>query len=817
VVTEIPAILGPTGYNTVKEAFDAINAGSHQGVITITIACDTTEPFSAVLKGSGAAPAPSPSYTRITMLPAGGARTVSGAIAGSPLIDLNGADNVTIDGLSPNEGSLLTLSNTSDSGALNTSTIRFINDATNNTVTRCKIRGSSVTPLDTAGGTILFSTGATLGTGTGNDGNTISWCDIGPVNPLRLPSKAIMGFGSTTNAGIANSGITINDNNIFDFFLPGGYTSGINIITGNHNWLITNNRIYQTATRTFMTTALRYSGITINQSPSFPLGRFLVTSNTIGFRSANGDGTTTITGTGAGLGNEFRGIDAASVDTILPTSIQGNTISGINQTTNRNSTLPRLSAFIGISVGATGGFFSVGDTVGNTIGSLDGSSGVIVNSTSVTTNTASITGIADFSPHDNNVSNNRIGTITINSGGAGRTAGFRGILVLGPAGPAVRNMTINDNVIGGLAAGSITDNIVGNYKMAGIESSVANVSANRNMVRNIRGNSTSAYARTQVVAPLNGIVCSGSNGSNTISQNTIHSLSNSGNTGAGQTAVLGISLSFPATANVVERNFVHSLSMAAPTPNPRFRFLVGINAFNGNATYQNNMVRLGIDAGGNSITLGLSVYGIYELGGLNHFYHNSVYIGGSGVLSSQNTACFFSRVTTGPREYKNNIFENNRINLNGGGVNIAFRPFGDLIHGLPLISDGNVYYVPNTIGSVAIRHGPPFPASTDYTLLAWRTISTNVQDVNSFGLSDPQFIRPDGIATTGTSTTVDLHLKGPPDYPMVTTVCEGPGVAGTGVTDDFDGEPRNLLTPIDIGADAGNFVTCPTPHQNGCQ
>lgn len=798
--------MGPTGYSTVKAAFDAINAGIHQGVITITIACDINEPLSAVLKGSGAGPAPSPSYTRVTMSPAGGPWTVSGAIMpGRPLIDLDGADNVTIDGLSPNEGSLLTLSNTTASATASTSTIRFINDAADNRVTRCKIRGSSITPLNTAGGTILFSTGATIGTGTGNDGNTISWCDIGPADPLLLPpSKAIMGFGSTTNAGIANSGITINDNNIFDFFLPGGNTSGINIITGNHNWLIANNRIYQTATRTFTATASRYSGITINQSNSFPLGRFLVTSNTIGFGAANGGGTTIITG----LGNEIRGIDAGSVDTILPTSIQGNTISGINQTTNRNSTLPTMSAFIGISVGATGGFFNVGDTVGNTIGSLDGSSGIIVNSTSVTANTASITGIADFSLHDDNVSNNRIGTITISggTGGTGRTAGFRGILVLGPTG---RNMTINDNVIGGLAADSITDNIRGNYTIAGIESRSANVSANRNIVRNMRGNSTIPYNRTQPSPPpFSGIVCSGSNGSNTISQNTIHSLSNSG---GAQTAVVGISLRFLATANVVERNFVHSLSMAAP--NPTFRFLVGINALSGNATYQNNMVRLGIDAGGNSITLGLAVYGIYEIGGLNHFYHNSVYIGGSGVRSSHNTACFFSRVTTGPREYKNNIFENNRRNFNGPGVNIAFRPFGNL---LPpeslLISDGNVYYAPNPNG-VVIRHGPSFPASTDYTLLAWRAVSGNVQDVNSFGLSDPRFIRPDGIATTGTSTTVDLHLMDPPTV----TVCEGHGVPGTGVTDDFDGSLRSAFGPIDIGADAGAFVPCSPPHGAGCQ
>ena len=47
------------------------------------------------------------------------------------------------------------------------STIRFSNDATNNTVQNCTIRGSET---GTASGTIFFSTG----TSTGNDGNTIT-------------------------------------------------------------------------------------------------------------------------------------------------------------------------------------------------------------------------------------------------------------------------------------------------------------------------------------------------------------------------------------------------------------------------------------------------------------------------------------------------------------------------------------------------------------------------------------------------------------------------------------------------------------------
>jgi hypothetical protein len=81
---------------------------------------------------------------------------------------LNGADFLTIDGLNSG-GNSLTISNTSTSSTAGTSTIRFINGATGNIVTRCTIQGSSTVA---AGGTIVFSTDAS--TTNGNDNNTIS-------------------------------------------------------------------------------------------------------------------------------------------------------------------------------------------------------------------------------------------------------------------------------------------------------------------------------------------------------------------------------------------------------------------------------------------------------------------------------------------------------------------------------------------------------------------------------------------------------------------------------------------------------------------
>ena len=120
----------------------------------------------------------------------------------------------------------------------------------------------------------------------------------------------------------------------------------------------------------------------------------------IGFGAANGTGTTTI----SGLGNEFRGIDAPNVLDTVATSIQGNTISGINQTTTRTSTTSSSTAFAGMQLGNVNGFFDIGGVAGNTIGSLDGSSTIVINSTP-TGATAPVLGIYDFSFTNGTISN----------------------------------------------------------------------------------------------------------------------------------------------------------------------------------------------------------------------------------------------------------------------------------------------------------------------------------------------------------------------------------------------------------------------------
>ncbi len=99
----VNATIGSSGtnYTTLSAAFTAINAGTHKGVITVLITNNTTEPAStvALLRSSGTS-----SYTSITIRPSGGNYTINSAAtptANRGVIELSGADNVTIDGDDP--------------------------------------------------------------------------------------------------------------------------------------------------------------------------------------------------------------------------------------------------------------------------------------------------------------------------------------------------------------------------------------------------------------------------------------------------------------------------------------------------------------------------------------------------------------------------------------------------------------------------------------------------------------------------------------------------------------------------------------------
>jgi hypothetical protein len=381
-----------TCYATLKAAFDAINIGTHKGVINITIAGNTTEAASAVLNASGSGSA---SYTSITIRPDGGvARTITGSLS-SPLIDLSGADYVTIDGLNTN-GNSLTIENTSTNSSA--STIRFINDATFNTVTNCIIKGcgasASIAP-------IFFSSATTIG----NDFNTISNNNIAPSGS-NLPVNAI--FSSGTNAK-ENDNISITNNTIQDFFSPTIASSGILVSSNNSTWTIIGNKLFQTATRSTTGNSLTHRAIQITSGNGYT-----VSNNIIGYANANGTGTTTYNTTGGSTTPLYRGIEL-TVGTTSTSSIQNNIISAISfSTSSGTTTAPGIFAAISVLAGKV----DIGTVTGNTIGASTGNDAIYIVST---VSLGVVYGIYSTSVSTVNIQNNNIGSITM---GGGATIGY---------------------------------------------------------------------------------------------------------------------------------------------------------------------------------------------------------------------------------------------------------------------------------------------------------------------------------------------------------------------------------------------------------
>ena len=180
-VTATAGTVGPTTYATVNAAFTAVNAGTHQGVITISITGNTTEPATSVPLLKSASPS---SYTSIMIKPTGGDWTINSAAtptASKGVIELSGADNVTIDGDPLNTGSRHLSIVVATNSSTGTAAIRLSsNDATgldganNNTVKNCVITGgrSSATSTTVSYG-IAMSNSSLITTGAYSSINTI--------------------------------------------------------------------------------------------------------------------------------------------------------------------------------------------------------------------------------------------------------------------------------------------------------------------------------------------------------------------------------------------------------------------------------------------------------------------------------------------------------------------------------------------------------------------------------------------------------------------------------------------------------------------
>ncbi len=785
-------------YASLPLAFTAINSNTQDNKnLTITITGVANQgALSAILNAQA--------WTSLTIMPGVGGGTISGNPA-NPLVDLNGADNVTIDGRVGGAGEIaLTMTNTSTSTSA--STIRFTSGATNNSVKYCNILGSQ---KSATGGVILFST-----TG-GNSSNQISNNKISTAAATATlgsrPYNCIYSAGVTGNP---NSNNTISNNEIYDSRNNASTSCGVKLESYNTSWTISGNSFYDTQT----TNGGNYYPIFIgsvdvmslpNQKPT---GTFdiQVLDNYIGGSQplCGGSALSNNTGNGNSNGN-FYGI-VLNADAGTKSLIQNNVI--------KNITFSKLTTF--------GGYFSNIATYSgdvdikkNQIGDQNSNGSIIIESNSFG---GYVFGINIASSGTVNCTDNQIGSITFGTS----SSSVGGITFWGINNCSVGGtITISNNIVGSTSqAGSITGtNILNTGKVQDliaikISGTGTNTTTNNTIANLVNATVNSTYGQTA------GILSTA--GTNTINGNVIHDLSNaSGITSS--SAVVGIDaggttatvmsnsiynlietnsnfagtingVNFSATSgaslsnnevynlsipninnasaakiyglyisqslsNPINSNFIHDFSVNAASTGGSF---YGIYFSNSSNTYSNNIISF-------MPTTATTLYGMYDYGNQiysNNIFFNTIYIGGSVVGTTNKSYCIYNNYGYDYRTYKNNIFHNERSTAGGSSLHYAIY-CTDAVKG-NLTSDYN-NYIANGIGGVLGYFGADKP-----DLVAWQ--NATLQDFTSVSV-DPEFIAPGSTAASYTPTT----------NPLI-------GVAVGGVTKDYYDLNSRPLNPENV-------------------
>ncbi len=743
-------------FSTLASAFAAINAYDQSGRnIQVTFINNTVESSTAQLNAGA--------WTTLKIYPTVADITVSGNLAG-PLIDLNGADNVTIDGRVNQSGSTrsLTVTNSSTSPTSGTSAIRLRNSAENNTLKYCNVKGSST---GSDNGIILFSSSAS---GSGNDNNVTEYCNVSG-NGSNRPVNVIYSSGS---ANAINNSNSIRNNSIFDYLNTGLSSNGIHINAYNSAWTISTNSFYETTSFVPTSGSLVYTSLLID-SPSG--NNFSISGNFIGGQAASCGGSAWTVN--SNTNHRYKGI-SINADVTTVSVLQNNTIRNWSYTTASSTPWCAIEVLSGqVNIGTT--------TTGNVIGAATGTGSIVINATS----DAVSQGVYVAGSGTVSVSKNTIGAISVFGNDTNVSHSFNAVYKSNSNGA----ISISSNSIGSsttansLLAGSLATNASSAQHLRGIYSeATGTITCNLNTISNLTNN----YSGT-LNSQTRGIQTTG--GTSTISRSTIHSLSsNSPGTGheiigieLGSTSginsitestifglsstnanftgnITGIYFTGNTGNNALRRNFIRNLSVHN---NSSGAVIYGIFMASGVNTVANNIISLG----GNTTT---TIYGIYESGtSSNHayLYFNTVYIEGSLSSGSTNKSyCLFSADDNNIRDFRNNILANFRSTTGGSSLHYAI--YYNYSGANSLTVDYNVYYTPGTGGVPGYYNG-----SDGYVIPI-----VNGEDQNS-QITNPQFVFPGSTLPTGFKLNIQID-----------------GVHGTGIIIDFEQTARGI--PPNVGA-----------------
>ena len=782
-------------YSTLKQSFDAINAGTHRGTIVINLTASTTETASAVLYQSGYNTISS--YVSVRLQPVANNLSVNGNFE-APLIDLNGADNVTIDGRVNGTGVIksLSVSNAAKSDSAGNCTVRFINDAVGNTIKYCSIKGSTT---DDEGGIIFFS--ATNGT-AGNDNNLIDNNDITNAADSDRPLNAIYSFGCW---GKANSGNIVSNNNVFNYFNRNATSTGLYIRDFSTAWVITGNNFFETTNFVPLET-VRYAGIAIDVETGI---NFSISNNFIGGNNADHTGILNIN-SGNAANSSSGGYDffppvfaftGIYVSGITESTVQNNTIRNINYTGTGNF------GFYGLVI--ITGEVTIGTVSNNTIGATDGPGSIIITNTSSealfagifnmggasanadirsnqiagisTDGDVNIHGIYNFVFSDSGatvISNNLIGSTSIpNSIEAAWSAPAAAQKVTGIF--SVSNsasVTISSNVVANLKNGTTNSNKNAEGSVTGIATLSGINSIADNTIRDVTiGN---ANTNNTTSASVTGIRQESAFPGQSVTGNNIYNLANTYPSFEG--SVIGLYYEAgPGKGNSVSKNFIQGLSVHQGSTAAN---LYGVKLAK-SSVFFNNVISL-------ANTANTTLYGIYETGSTadtSNLYFNTVYIGGSVASGTNKSYAFYSASNNNTRDIRNNIFTNERSTPGGTNQHYA------------------AYFNYGSTAKLTLGYNDYFAAGQGAMLGNYNNTNVNVLPIipgmdNESQSVNPVFAEPgDNIAT---SYAVGIPLD---------------GIAGTGINTDYAGVFRsaspqlgafeqNITLPITLQSFSGQAI-----------
>lgn len=728
----------PSDYASLTAAFAAITANGINGHVILEL--KTNYPTGVTETFPLAPPTNADADSTITIRPAAGTASALNISSGNTTstFTLNGANYIIVDGRPGGIGTsrFITLNNTSTAAT----TVQFINDANHNILRYCNITGRNQQQNE---GIVYFGTS----TGTnGNDSNTIEYSNI--ADNGTLPEIAILSEGTS---GKSNIGNTISNNLISNYTTTAAneITSGLYLVSFSDQFTISNNRFFQTATRT-------QNQSVNNRAICLLTGAHTISNNIIGYASATGTGKTTVTSNNGG--HKFVGI-FLSVSTASPTSIQGNQIAEITLTSSNNLTTIGNNIFNGIYVAE--GRVNIGTVTPNLIGSLTAASSITITASSTTANTYPACGILSNGTANITIQNNQLGGITIAS-----TGNRVGLNLIRNA--STGTIVISSNALGGSLVNNIQLTGGTNAQLIGIRSSNGVATINSNTIQSLTH--TGANVNNAANSALIGILYENTTSTNiTINSNTIDNLISTSIANA-NISVIGIRYSGPSSGtNNVSSNTIRRLVLNCNGATP---IMNGIDIAAGNTTFANNEIALGFDRFNSSLVAPISIRGINEGAGQNSFYYNSVHIGGIDVANGNNTRAFSSDVT-GTRDVRNNAFVNTRsyADVSATRYNAAAVYSGTLSGGAlsGLTSNYNLYYAPNT-GGVVVHLRTPDVAYV--TLANWTTVATT-HDGNSVS-GDPLFNTNTYLLPVSSSTALVA------------------GISIGGITTDIDGVVRSL-------------------------